>query len=203
MGGAGSLLKSMIYSLDDNMRSIGRSIDVDHMEDIVKVHCGIGAASGVAAAALPGAGALVATSVAAGSVVTMYTRLAKALGVKLNEGLIRAVASAVVADVSASVLGNIAISAALSLIPGIGSLPSGIITGAANYGVVYLAALIFIKMLAAIFHAKKDISTMTADELIKMTKEISNDIDKKKAMKEASDNYKEEKKKDKDKSNDK
>jgi len=193
MAGISSLLKSAIHALDDTMRSLGKEVNIQDLEAIVKEHCAIGAASGVAAAVLPGAGPTVAYGVSLTSIITMYVRLSSALGVKLGKNVIKALASAVVADVSAAVLGSLAISTAFSLVPLAGQALSGFIVGAGNYGTVYLAALIFIKMLAVLLREKKDISSMSVSELIQQAQEVSSQIDKKSAMREAKAEYKKEK----------
>lgn len=71
-------------------------------------------------------------------------------------------------------------------------MPSAIIIGAANYGVVYLGALIFIKLLTFVTKEKKDFSTSSHDDIMNWTKDITNSIDKKSILKEAKESYKEE-----------
>ena len=189
MGATSSILKSSIIELNNELRKIGKQINVSEIEDIVTLHAGIGAATAVGAM-LPGAGPVIASGVAVTSIVTMYVRLSKAMQIKLGEGTLKAIASAVVADVGSTVLGSLALSFALSFIPGIGSVPAAIITGAANYGVVYLAAVIFIKLLAWLTKSKKDISSMTSEDFVSATKNISDSLDKDSAIKEAKKSYK-------------
>lgn len=113
MGAISSALKSAVDALDKSMREIGKSINSSEIEDIVKTHCAIGAASAVTSAALPGAGAVIATGVAISSLIAMYVRLSSSLGIKAEKGLFRAIASAIVADVGEYVAGSLGLSFAL------------------------------------------------------------------------------------------
>lgn len=184
MGATSSILKTAINALKDELRKTGKQINADEIEEIVMLHAGIGAAAGVGGM-LPGAGPVLATGANVVSVVTMYVRLSKAIGITLEEGVLKAIASAVVADISSAIVGSLALSTVLSFIPGIGSVPSAIIIGAANFGVVYLAAMIFLKLITVLIKSRKDVSSMTAEELAERAKKISEDMDKSSAIKEA------------------
>ena len=190
MGATSGMLKSAINALNEELRKVGKQVNASEIEDIVTFHAGVGAATGVGGM-LPGAGPIIATGANVVSIVAMYVRLSKVLGITLEEGVLKAIASAVVADISSAVVGSLALSTVLSFIPGIGTVPSAIIVGAANFGVVYLAAMIFIKLMTVLTKNRKNVSTMSTDELVNSAKLISKSIDKDAAIKEAKGVYEE------------
>lgn len=184
----GGMMKMAIYSLNDTLKKMGREINAEEIAGIVENHAVATALSAGAAGVVPGAGGAIALGIACTSTVTMYGRLAKAMGVRLNNGLIRAVASAVVADLAAAVAAVVATVAAVSFIPGVGSMASATLTAITNFGFVYLAGIIFIKLVAALGVSK--VETMTAEELGERARIIQNEMDIKAAMKEAKSVYK-------------
>lgn len=184
------MLTTAVKGLNNSMRDLGVEVDARNIGDIVVQHAVAGAAAGAAAAVVPGAGALIAVGAAGSSVLAMYVRLAKEMNVKLGNGVLKALASAVVADISATVIGNLGLAAAISFIPGVGSMSAGMLAGISNFGVVYLAAYIFIKTLSSLFASKKDISTMSSADLTKMMKDMAGTINQKEILKEAKQQYK-------------
>ena len=98
----GGMMKQAVYALNDGMKQLGREIDIDEIAGIVQSHAVATSLSAAASGFIPGAGGVVAMGIACTSTITMYGRLAHAMGVRLNNGLIRAIASAVVADLAAA-----------------------------------------------------------------------------------------------------
>lgn len=194
MGAVSSQLKIALHALDRAMEDIGKEVNTEEIASIVKQQAIATSVSGGASGMLPGAGPLVAMGVAAGSILTMYVRLSKALGITFKEGTLRALASGVIADISSTILVNLALSAAISFIPGLGQLGSGVICALAYYMLAYTAAYIFIKMLTTMFESKKDISNITAEAITKMAKDTISETDLNKVAKEAKQQYKEDKK---------
>ena len=188
----GGMLKQAMYSLNESMKKVGREVNVDEIAEIVQGHAVATAVSAAASGVIPGAGGAIALGIACASTITMYGRLASAMGVRLNNGLIKAVASAVVADLAASVAATVAAAAAISFIPAVGNMASAALVGITNYGFVYLAGLIFIKMVAKLGVTR--IESMTEHEMKEAAKGIQSEIDIKSAMKEAKASYKANKK---------
>ena len=184
----GGILKVTIYELNQNIRQIGREVNAEEIADIVMGHATATAISAAASGALPGAGSVIAMGIAVTSTVSMYGRLAKAMGVKLSNGLIRAVASAVVADVGASVAASLVAAAAISFIPGMGTLAASTLTAIANFGCVYLAGIIFVKMAAAL--GLRRMENMTETEMKEQVRRACSGINMRQAMKEAREAYK-------------
>lgn len=184
----GTMMKQAIYALDDSLKQVGREINVYEIAEIIENHAGATALSAAAAGIIPGAGGTIALGIACTSTITMYGRLACAMGVRLNNGLIRAVASAVIADLAAAVTASLAAAAAVSFIPGFGSMASGILIGITNFGFVYLAGIIFIKLVCAL--GIERIENMAEADVKSAAKDIQESINFKEAMKEVKQVYK-------------
>lgn len=131
-------------------------------EDIVNCVIGHSAATAVAAMAaglLPGAASVVATGIAVASIWTMYWRICKIAGIKLKKNVIKALASAVLANIVTQFAGLILAEVVLSFVPGLAI----VICGMVNFAVVYFAGLVFIKALTDIFKAKRDVNLNGVD----------------------------------------
>lgn len=179
----GAMMKQAMNALDHSFRQFGREINVEEVAEIVQQHAMATAVGAGAAGVIPGAGGAVALGIACTSTVTMYGRLAGVMGVRLNNGLIRALGSAVLADLAASVTASFAAAAAISFIPGFGSMASAVIVGMTNFGFVYLAGLIFIKMVIAL--GVERMETMSEADAKAAAREIQSGMNMKEAVKEA------------------
>lgn len=184
----GAMMKQAIRSLDNEMRRIGREINAEAVAEIIQTHALATAASAAASGAIPGAGGAIAFGIACTSTVTMYGRLARQLGVTLSNGLIRAVVSAVAADLGAAIATTVAATAIISFVPGVGNMASAAITAITNYAFVYLAGLMFIKLVAAFGISR--VQTMSQDEMQAAMHDVQEGIDMKSAMREARSSYK-------------
>lgn len=166
-------------------------------EEIVQrvMHHAIAAAGSAAASGcLPGAGSTIAATISIGIIVKMYVSLGKMLGVKIGHGVLKALASAVVADLVGVVAASIAVTAVISFVPGIGTVGSAVLTGITSFCYVYLAGLIYIKMVGKLLNSGKSIENMSEQELKEALKETADSINMKDAMKEARSAYKDMKK---------
>lgn len=185
---SGSMLKLVIHDLEEELRKVGREVNADDITSIVNTHALTTAASAAAAGVVPGAGSTIALGIACTSTVVMYGRLAKAVGVRLNNGLIKAVAAAVGADLSAYIATFLLASAAVSFIPFFGSLSAAAMTGISNFAFVYIAGIIFLKIIAKFGVTR--IESMSESELTRAAKDAQSEVDFKQAMKEAKQVYK-------------
>lgn len=131
--------------------------------------------------------------VSVGIIVKMYVSLGKMLGVKLGNGVLKSLASAVVADLAGAVAASIAVAAAISFIPGIGTLGSAAITGITSFCYVYLAGIIYIKMLGSLLNKGKSVDSMSEAELKQAMRNTASSIDLNDAIKEAKKAYKDNK----------
>lgn len=162
-------------------------------DDIVKSvinHAAAAAAAAALSGAVPGAGSTIAATVSIGIIVKMYISLGNMLGIHIGNGVLKALASAVVADLAGSIVAILAVSTALSFIPGLGTLGAAGITALTSFCYVYLAGLIYIKMVGKILSSGKSVNKMTEAELKAAAKQASDSMDMKKAIKEATSAYK-------------
>lgn len=193
MGITAGHMKLAFDQLDRSMKELGKEVNAERLGEIVQQHAFASALSGAGAATLPGAGALIATGAAGASVLTMYVRISNALGVTFEDGALRALASGVVADLSATVITNVALAAAISFIPGFGQAGAAVLSMIGNFALVYIAAYIFIKMLSNLLMACRDVSNLSGDELKNYANSIVSETDMKDIFKEAKKQYKENK----------
>ena len=182
-------MKIALRQLDQSMKNLGREVDVNNLGDIVQQHAITSALACAGSSILPGAGALIATSIATTSILAMYVRLAKEIGVTFKEGALKALASGVVADLSATIITNIVLVAALSFIPGVGQISASTLSMIANFALVYVAAYIFIKMLSKLLSAGKDISELCEEELKYCATSVKSETNVKEIFKEAKQQY--------------
>lgn len=126
------------------------------------------AASSLAAGFLPGVGALAATAASVGFIWRMYIQINEALHISISKNKLKSLASALLSNLVTGLGGAAAIevsAAALSLVPGIGIFSASVLLSAVNYALVYVAGLVYIRMLTNLFHANADISAMSEDQI--------------------------------------
>lgn len=189
MSATACYLKMAIRAASDQLKEMGREVNVSDLESIVMTHACSAAISAAVAGSVTGVGALVATGVGLGFVVAMYIRLGAAMGITFSKGLIRAVASAILAELAAEVAVILAGAAAISFIPFVGNLSAGMLTAIANFCLVYLAAVIFMKMLAAMLGKGVDPSSASEAQLKANARTAMAGTDMKAACKEARNAY--------------
>lgn len=183
----GAMMKQAIDCLNESMRRLGREVDANGIANIVQGHAIATAGAAMASGTIPGAGGVVALGIATASTATMYGRLAKEIGVRLHNGVLKAVASAVIADLAAAVAVSLAATAAVSFIPFFGNMSAAAITGITNYCFIYLAALIFIKVITTL--GVHRVEAMSADEIKRAAHSAKADMNMKEAIREARSNY--------------
>lgn len=179
------------------MAAYGLKEYYSNSDDIVKsvLNHGMAAASAAAlSGCLPGAGSTVAAFVSVGIILKMYVSLGNLLGIHLGNGVLKALASAIVADLAGSVAAILAVSAVISFIPGVGTLGAATITGITSFCYVYLAGIIYIEMIGRILKSGKSVDDMSEEEWKAAAKQVSDEMNMKDAVKEAQRAYKENKK---------
>ena len=187
MSATACYLKMAIRAASDQLKTLGREVNVSDLESIVMTHACSAAVAAVAAGSMTGVGSAIATTINLGCGVAMYIRLGAAMGIGFDKGMIRALASAVLAEIAAEVAVILVGAAAISFIPIVGNLSAGMLTAIASFCMVYLAAVIFMKMLAAMLGKGLDPSTVNEDQLKANAKAAMAGTDMKAACKEARD----------------
>ncbi len=159
--------------------------------------CAIAAAiAGVGSGWLPGAGALVATSVWVAAIWGMYIKVNHDLGINIKDNVLKSIASAFLTNIIASAGSLIiayAIGFVISFIPGLGTVGAVAIDGFLGYVTVYASGLLYIRFLTKVLKAKGnlDFSEIDVKTIAKETVKESNITD---IIKEGKSSFKEAKK---------
>ena len=179
---------AMLYVAAQSLK--GYYGQADQLEKTVINHALTAAGAAALSGALPGAGSTAAAAVSIGAIVTMYVNLGNMLGIRLGKGLLRTLASAVVADLGGSIAAILLVSTVLSFIPGIGTVGAAGIMGLTSFCYVYLAGTFYLKMVAKIVKSGKSAENMSEEELKKAILQAAEGVDMKAAVKEAAGAYK-------------
>lgn len=181
------LLKEAAYMLKEYVAdgSYKGNFDSDELADIVIGHAAAAGVSAMAAGILPGVGAIIASGIAVGAIWTMYVRIGKCLHLSLSKDLWKAVASAVLANIVTQLAGVLALELAVGFIPGASIIAAGVV----NFGVTYVAGLIFLKALTDIFRGGQDPSTMTGDQMRAQFDSAAKSVNVKSAFSEAKNTF--------------
>ncbi len=176
------LFKAMDQVVDD---SLPREI-----ANVVKFHSKGAAIAAVAGGWIPGIGGAAAVAVSAGFVWRMYGKINSKLDLKLSKSVVKSVASAVATNLAAGAVGGIVLSIASSLLPGVGSVGATAIAGGVCYALTLTSGFVYLKILTNVFKAGEDPTSMTADKLKKVAKDVVKNENIKAVMKEAKADYK-------------
>ena len=194
----GGVLASMMRQLEREASGFLKQNQIQAAEDTIKVCSAIAAVSGVATGWIPGAGGVIALGVMTATVWGMYVKINKDLGISIKENFLKFIASAFVTNMAAnigSIVLALALSAALSFIPGIGSLASVAIVGIMGYVVVYASAVLYIMLLTRIFKAKGSVDDIASQEELKSyIDQVNKEADLSEIVKEGKQAYKQAKK---------
>lgn len=188
MGMESTFLRQAAYALKDVMGS------ADEIEKIVINHSLGAAASAVASGWIPGAGGLVASGIGLGFTVSMYYRLCKNSDIPLSKNKLKAIASVAIAEIAAYIVVIVAAETLLTFVPGIGNLGASVIAGICNFAMVYIAGILFLKLMLSFTKRNRDIASMSEEELKSAMKHIANGEDFNNMFKEAKSVYKSAKK---------
>lgn len=184
MGIETSYLRQAAYALKGAMGS------AEEIEKIVINHSLGAAASAVASGWIPGAGGVVASGIGLGFTLSMYCRLCKNSNIPLNKNKLKAVASVAVAEIAAYLAVVIAAETLLTFIPVLGSFGASAIAGICNFAMVYIAGILFLKLMLSFTKKSRDIASMSVEELKSAMKYEANGDFMKDMFKEAKSVYK-------------
>jgi len=119
----------------------------------------------------------------------MYVRINNKIELPFSENVIKTVASGIVTNLAAGVIGGLVMSTALSFLPGIGNVGASVVVGGICYAVTLTAGFVYLKTLTIIFKGKADPTTLTAEDLKGIAKSVVENEDIKSVMKEAKKEY--------------
>ena len=167
-------LKTLVYGLKGYIKN------AENVEKIIVTHSLAAAGSALASGWMTGTGGAIATGLAFGFVISMYYGICKECNISIGKNVLRALASVVI----------LAAELVLSFIPVVGNLSASFLAGIVNFGMVYVAGALFVKMMVNVFKAKGEIGNMTEEELKNAMKDVSTRDNIKAAYDESKDVYK-------------
>ena len=177
------MLVAAAYALKEYMSSgaYAENFDSRELADIVVVHSAAAGVAAMAAGVLPGVGSIIASGIAVGAIWSMYVMIGKYLHLTLGKDLWKAIGSAVIANIVTQLAGVLVLELAVGFIPGASIIAAGVV----NFGVTYVAGIIFLKALTEIFKAGGDPNNMTCDQVKKKFNEAAKSVNVKDAFSEA------------------
>ena len=192
-------LHKALESLDEAARDKIDSMNLSEVSDLIP-NCSIAAAvAGVGAGWLPGVGSAVASAAWVGTIWTMYLKINKKLGIATTENILKVIASAFLTNIL-SAGGGLLIALAggslLSLIPFVGQAGAIAMDGMIGYVTTYVSGILYIKLLTSIVKrtGSIDFSSLSAEDLKSMAKNVANDSEIRDMVKSAKEAFKEDKK---------
>lgn len=177
------MLLAAAYALKEYMSSgaYADNFDSKELADIVVGHSAAAGVAAMAAGVLPGVGSIIASGIAVGAIWTMYVRIGMYLELTISKDLWKAIASAVAANIVTQLAGVLVLELAVGFIPGASIIAAGVV----NFGITYVAGLIFLKALTEIFRAGKSPDEMTSEQMKAQFSNAAKSVNVKSAFSEA------------------
>lgn len=181
------MLTSAIRKIE-NLKCDGNSaIDTTQVENTIVNYAAASSLAAMAAGVIPGVGGVAACGVSVGAIWAMYIKLCNIMQIEISKNKLKALASAVGANIVTQLSGMLL----LSFIPGL----SIISCGAANFAVVYFAGIIFLHAMAAMgARAAGTGEEMSAEELKAACVDAAKEYNAKTVCQEAKDTFRQMKK---------
>ena len=183
---AKKLLIAMDKAADDNLPK--------EISDIVKFHAKGATVAALAAGWIPGAGATAAIIAAAGFIWTMYGRIGAKIELPISNNILKTLAFGVATNLAAYAVGAVALSTAISFIPGLGSIGAAVISGAITYALTLASGYVYLKTMTALFIKGLDPTKLSDEELKNVAKDVSKDSEIKDIIQQAKKDFKSKKK---------
>lgn len=181
------MLIVLAHTLKDYMQrgAYANNFDSKELADIVVGHAAAAGLAAMAAGVLPGLGSLIATGIAVGAIWTMYVQIGKYLNLSISQDLWKAIASAVAANIVTQLAGILVLELAVGFIPGASIIAAGVV----NFGVTYVAGLIFLYALTEIFRCGGNLGNMTGEQIKEQFSNAVQSVNVKAAFSEAKDTF--------------
>ena len=185
------LLGKAAFALCKALHKTGPQVMGQEIASIVEKHSIGAAAAGRGVAWLPGAGATAAMAASAGFVWSMYFRINSKIGVPFAKNILKSVATAIGANLVASVISSVVVSSALSFIPGLGNIAASALMAGVAFSLTWSCGLVYLKVLTRFAEANVDFDNVSEEDLKAMAKDVLARENIKEMMKQAKSQYKE------------
>ena len=158
--------------------------------EIVKFHAKGATAAALASAWIPGAGGTAAIAACAGFIWTMYGRIGSKINLPISSNILKTLAFGVATNLASAAVGSLAISTALSFIPGLGSIGASVIMGGVCYAMTIASGFVFLKTMTALFTSGVDPTKATEQELQGAAKQAASSNDVSDVLRQAKSEFK-------------
>ena len=186
--------------LESTLRDLGKALggnfsgsQLEGIKDTIITYAIASAVANAIGGAFPGGVAVVATLVQSGLTVALFMKINRLLNVNFQENVVKVIAAAfatgIVANASTLII-YYAAAAVISLIPVIGSAVAATANAAMGYIYMYVAAVIYLKLVSFLAQPDGTIRTPEADEAKRIIAQIMERTDMKELVKEGRDSYK-------------
>jgi uncharacterized protein (DUF697 family) len=186
-------ITTLVKEFPKAQREFLGDVGASEIGDIIINHSLGAAAASAASGWIPGAGGTAALMASVGFIWSMYYRINQRMGISISKNKLKSLASAVVANIASAamslILGVVA-STALTFIPGIGNVAASVIMAALDYGVVFAAGIMYLKMLTKLCKDSTNLNNMSESALKNAAKTVIDSEDVSKIIKDAQKEYK-------------
>lgn len=176
------LLKAMDKAIDGNLPS--------QIAEIVKFHSKGATVAALGSAWIPGAGGTAAVVACAGFIWTMYGRIGAAIDLPISSNILKTLAFGVATNLASGAIAAVAISTAISFIPGLGSIGASVIMGGVCYGLTLASGFVYLKLMTALFTKGVDPTQLSEEDLKSAASAAASDSDVKDVLKQARKDFK-------------
>lgn len=151
------------------------------------------AASGLLANVVPSIGGLAAAVTQTTLIWVMYVRINKALDINMSEHVAKFIGSAVLTNLvinAGTLLIGYTLATVMSFIPILGQITAAAVDGALGFVIIYVAAVLYLKILTRVMKLKGTIELNGTEEETEIVKKIIKETDLKNLICEAKNQYK-------------
>lgn len=184
-----STLKDLARALSGNLSGT----QLESIKDTIRRFAIYSAVANAVGGAIPGGVAVVATLVQVGLVAATFSQICRILNISIEKNMVKvmavAFATGLVANAS-TVLMYYAASAVISFIPILGSALAATANAAIGYIYIYVAAIVFLKLITKFAQPDGNINIPNQEEAQRVIKEIMSKTDLESIIKEGSASYK-------------
>ena len=186
--------------LESSLRELGRALggnfsgsQLEGIKDSIRAFAIASAVANAIGGWIPGGVAFVATVVQSGITVALFMKINRLLNVNFQENMVKVIAAAFATGIVANASGLIilyAAAAVIGLIPVLGSAIAATANAAMGYIYIYVAAVIYLKLVSFLAQPNGSIRTPDAAEAKRIIAEILESTDMKELVQEGRNSFK-------------
>ena len=190
---AATNLGLVMIELNKAMENTLSNTEIAEIKETIQHFAIAAAAAGAISGMVPGAASVIAVLTQTGLVWATYVKINKTLGISMKENTAKFIGSAIVTNLMANagtyILAYVA-SAILSFIPIFGQLADAAILGVLGYVVIYVSALLYLKLITRWVKPDRTLNIDESDSTKKEIEDMVKGADLKEMIKEGRSSYK-------------